>query len=266
MSAYQAEWDFEALSSELETMPPTQQQPDEQPVGERASHDAARDLDIAVDDLEDRVDPAAPAPLLLRPLGETPDPRLHRLLALTHTLPPTALPLGLPDHSALPALFETMRSGVARAKEANPTGALLRRLVHKPLTRKDVRKGLDALAVDDNRCAEIHARERGEGSAWCAPLGRVVRLPDLAAAKANTTIITKGGGGVSWGLARRGTRLPSRTGPEGFIAPSVLPDRKDCRPGWEQELLTARMRRGTMHLGGRSLGVAVPIPRLGTPQ
>ena len=93
MSAYQAEWEFEALCSELEMMPPIprlvpmfsasrtssgndaeaadehepeRQQPDEEPVGERAGDDAAGDLAVAVDHLEDRVDPTAPAARLER--------------------------------------------------------------------------------------------------------------------------------------------------------------------------------------------------------
>src|SRR5215472_10429662 len=77
---------------------PERQQPDEEPVGERAGDDAARDLAVAVDDLEDRVDPAAPAPLLLGPLGEALHPGLDRLLALTRALPPAALLLGFGRH------------------------------------------------------------------------------------------------------------------------------------------------------------------------
>jgi hypothetical protein len=58
-------------------------------------------LGVAVDDLEDRVDPAAPASLLLRPLGEAVHPSLHRLLALTHTLPLAALSLGFARRPAI---------------------------------------------------------------------------------------------------------------------------------------------------------------------
>ena len=70
---------------------PQRQQPDEEPVGERPGDDAAGHLAVAVDHLEDRVDPTASAPLVLRALREAVHPRLQRLLALPHALPPAAL-------------------------------------------------------------------------------------------------------------------------------------------------------------------------------
>ena len=45
------------------------QEPDEEPVGERARDDSAADLAVTVDHLEDRVDRAMPTPFTLGPFG-----------------------------------------------------------------------------------------------------------------------------------------------------------------------------------------------------
>jgi len=59
------------------------QEPEEEAVGEGAGDDPARNLDIAVDYLEGRIEPPTVAALVLRPLGEAVHSALERLAPLT---------------------------------------------------------------------------------------------------------------------------------------------------------------------------------------